>query len=59
MKYILTEETVDIPEKVEVTAKAREIEVKGPLGVLKRNFKHVGVDIRNEVNKKKQRKLRL
>lgn len=29
MKYILTEETVDIPQGVEVTVKSRNVDVKG------------------------------
>jgi len=53
MKTILTEELVDIPENVEVDFKSRNVTVKGPLGVLKRNFKHTGFDmIRSKDNNK-------
>ena len=45
MKTILTEELIDIPEGVEVDCKSRNVSVTGPLGVLKRSFKHVGVDL--------------
>ena len=46
MKYILTEELVDIPEGVEIKSKCRDVEVKGPLGTLKKSFKHVSCDIK-------------
>ena len=45
MRTILTEELIDIPEKVEIDFKSRNITVKGPLGILKRSFKHTGFDI--------------
>ena len=45
MKTILTEELVDIPERVEVDCKTRNITVTGPLSVLKKSFKHVAVDL--------------
>jgi ribosomal protein L6P/L9E len=54
MKYILTQEAVEIPAGVEITVKSRNVEVKGncksliqlgPLGTLKRNFKSANVDI--------------
>ena len=47
MKTILTEELVDVPEGVEVDCKSRNMTVTGPLGVLKRSFKHVGVDLQH------------
>ncbi|KAK9080016.1 hypothetical protein SSX86_001691 [Deinandra increscens subsp. villosa] len=44
MKTILSSETMDIPEGVEITVKAKVIEVKGPRGTLIRNFKHLNLD---------------
>ena len=46
MKYLLTQEDVDIPDKVDVSLRGREVTVKGPLGTLKRNFNHLTLDIR-------------
>ena len=45
MKTILTEELIDIPSTVTVDFKSRNVTVKGPLGVLKRCFKHTGMDL--------------
>ncbi|KAK9068359.1 hypothetical protein SSX86_012471 [Deinandra increscens subsp. villosa] len=44
MKTILSSETMDIPEGVEITVKAKIIVVKGPRGTLTRNFKHLNLD---------------
>ncbi|SCV04191.1 LANO_0G08724g1_1 [Lachancea nothofagi CBS 11611] len=43
MKYIQTDQTLDIPEGVTVNIKAREIKVTGPRGVLTKNLKHIDV----------------
>mmetsp|Transcript_128511 Transcript_128511/g.181266 ORF Transcript_128511/g.181266 Transcript_128511/m.181266 type:complete len:155 (+) Transcript_128511:48-512(+) len=45
MKYLLTEEISEIPDKVDVDIKSREITVKGPLGKIKKSFKHIPIDI--------------
>ena len=52
MKYILTEELVDIPEGVTVTTKGKNVEVTGPLGTLRRNFHHLGCKISKSKNPK-------
>ncbi|KAI3801906.1 hypothetical protein L1987_30023 [Smallanthus sonchifolius] len=44
MKAILSLETIDIPEGVEIKVKVKVIEVKGPRGTLTRNFKHLNLD---------------
>ncbi|KAL8205032.1 hypothetical protein R6Q59_024778 [Mikania micrantha] len=44
MKTILSSETMDIPDGVEIKVKAKIIEVKGPRGTLTRNFKHLNLD---------------
>ena len=36
MKYILTSETVKVPDDVEIKCHSRSVEVKGPLGTLKK-----------------------
>ena len=60
MKYILTEEELQIPEGVDVDFKAREITVKGKRGTLKRAFKHVPFSIQKVTDEKsKIRKLKL
>jgi len=52
MKQIITTETVSIPTGVTVTIKSRTVTVKGPLGEVKRNFRHMTVDMRMEKSKK-------
>ncbi|XP_052179375.1 60S ribosomal protein L9 [Diospyros lotus] len=44
MKTILSSETMDIPDGVKITVKAKIIEVEGPRGKLTRNFKHLNLD---------------
>jgi len=41
----LTSEELDVPKGVTVDVKSRDVVVKGPLGTLKRSFKHVSADI--------------
>ena len=43
MKYIQTEQSIAIPEKVSVAIKSRVIKVTGPRGTLTKNLKHVDV----------------
>jgi len=45
MKTILKSLTLQIPEGVTLTLKAREITVKGPRGTIVRSFKHMPIDI--------------
>jgi len=45
MKVIRSVETVDIPDNVELNIKSRVITVKGPRGVLVRDFKHARLEI--------------
>ncbi|SCV05450.1 LANO_0H07756g1_1 [Lachancea nothofagi CBS 11611] len=51
MKYIQTDQTLDIPEGVTVNIKAREIKVTGPRGVLTKNLKHIDVTFAKVSNK--------
>mmetsp|Transcript_14267 Transcript_14267/g.26173 ORF Transcript_14267/g.26173 Transcript_14267/m.26173 type:complete len:194 (-) Transcript_14267:38-619(-) len=46
MKTILASRTIDIPEGVEVSIKARTVVVKGPRGELTRDFKHQNMDLK-------------
>ena len=52
MKFIVAEQELEIPEGVTVDVKARKIAVKGKLGTLTRNFKHIPIDIRKETSSK-------
>lgn len=46
MKQIVANQKVKIPDGLTVHVKSRLVTVKGPRGILKRNFKHLAVDIR-------------
>ncbi len=41
MKYIVSEQELEIPEGVNVDIKARTVTVKGPLGKLTKSFRHI------------------
>lgn len=45
MKIVETSATVTVPENVTVDFKSRVVTVTGPRGTLKREFKHVPVEI--------------
>jgi len=46
MRDVLKTEELDIPEGVDITIKSRLITVTGPRGTLKKNVRHVDMDIR-------------
>eukprot|EP01126_Amoeba_proteus_P027882 TRINITY_DN275_c0_g1_i1.p1 TRINITY_DN275_c0_g1~~TRINITY_DN275_c0_g1_i1.p1 ORF type:complete len:190 (+),score=26.51 TRINITY_DN275_c0_g1_i1:63-632(+) len=46
MKTLHTQQSVTIPKDVKVDIKSRTVNVKGPRGVLTRNFGHLQIDIR-------------
>jgi len=45
MKTIKASRTLEIPDGVRVTVKSRQLRVKGPRGILTRDFSHVAVDL--------------
>lgn len=47
-RRFLVEETVEIPEDVEVRIEGRQVLVSGPLGKLERDFSHAPIEIRLE-----------
>jgi len=59
MKQILSEEEFEVPKGVEVDFKARVVSVKGPRGVLKRSFRHLGFDLKKYTDEKQRAKVKL
>ncbi|AET38850.1 60S ribosomal protein uL6 Ecym_3363 [Eremothecium cymbalariae DBVPG len=51
MKYIQTDQSLDIPEGVTVNIKARIVTVTGPRGTLEKNLKHIDVTFNKVSNK--------
>merc|ERR1712077_166352 len=45
MKVINTNQSVTVPDEVDVSVKSRVVTVKGPRGTLVKSFKHLAVDI--------------
>lgn len=45
MRTINSNQTVKIPRGIEAKVKSRIVTIKGPRGILKRNFKHLALDI--------------
>ena len=54
MKYIVSEQELEIPAGVTVTVKSREISVKGPLGTLHKSFRHIPFEMYKGKNKDKK-----
>ena len=52
MKYIVSEQELEIPDGVTVDVKARVVTVKGKLGTLTKAFKHIPFELRKEVSEK-------
>jgi large subunit ribosomal protein L9e len=55
MKYIVSEQELEIPDGITIDAKARVVSVKGKLGTLTKQFKHIPIEIRKEVSEKSKK----
>jgi large subunit ribosomal protein L9e len=55
MKYIVSEQELEIPDGVTIDAKARVVSVKGKLGSLVKQFKHIPIEIRKEISEKNKK----
>lgn len=51
MRTINSNQCVKIPKGIEAKVKSRIVTIKGPRGILKRNFKHLALDIHMVNNK--------
>lgn len=58
MKYIVSEQELEIPEGVQVNVKARNVTVKGKLGTLTKQFKHIPLEMNLEKGKKGNRSIK-
>merc|ERR1711868_172200 len=45
MKIINTNQSIKVPDEIDVTVKSRVVTVKGPRGTLTKSFKHLALDI--------------
>jgi large subunit ribosomal protein L9e len=54
MKYIVSEQELEIPDGVKVEIKARTVTVSGPLGKLTKSFRHIPFEIRKDKVKDKK-----
>lgn len=52
MKFIVSEQELEIPEGVELDVKSRVVTVKGKLGTLTKKFKHIPFEMRKEKSDK-------
>mmetsp|Transcript_65308 Transcript_65308/g.202428 ORF Transcript_65308/g.202428 Transcript_65308/m.202428 type:complete len:189 (+) Transcript_65308:74-640(+) len=55
MKTLVQEESINVPKEVKITIKSKKVEVTGKHGTLKRDFKHMPIELWHD---KRSRKVR-
>eukprot|EP00408_Alexandrium_pacificum_P027721 CAMPEP_0171206858 /NCGR_PEP_ID=MMETSP0790-20130122/27276_1 /TAXON_ID=2925 /ORGANISM="Alexandrium catenella, Strain OF101" /LENGTH=53 /DNA_ID=CAMNT_0011672409 /DNA_START=70 /DNA_END=228 /DNA_ORIENTATION=+ len=45
MKTLVQEESIKVPKGIQITIKAKKVEVKGKHGTLTRDFKHMPIEL--------------
>mmetsp|Transcript_109 Transcript_109/g.280 ORF Transcript_109/g.280 Transcript_109/m.280 type:complete len:194 (+) Transcript_109:68-649(+) len=59
MKTVLASRSIEIPKGVDVEVNSREVTVTGTRGTLKRNFKHISMDLRITGSKETKQYIRV
>ncbi|KAK9799743.1 hypothetical protein WJX73_007629 [Symbiochloris irregularis] len=59
MKQVIATRELTIPDGVDIQVKSRHVRVKGPRGVLKRDFKHLSVDLYLSKTEEGERQLKV
>lgn len=59
MKQVLSSDSMEVPEGIDIKVDAKIIEISGPRGTLTRNFKHLNLDFQLTTNEEGKRVLKI